>query len=145
MNKNLLLGISEVVRSFTVQIETIENKILRKLNVSEDLMAVAKYVDEFLPVDLNQVIVNLYSNKKTFEIKGFYQKYYNEKAIATFDVPLDWLFIDDIDQLLEAARPIFEKEKERASATRKVKEAFDNLMELEQAGKETITCLIRKG
>ena len=61
MNKNLLLGISETVRSFTVQIETIENKILRKLNVSEDLMAVAKYVDEFLPVDLNQVIVNLYN------------------------------------------------------------------------------------
>ena len=144
MNKNLLLAISEVVRSFTVQIETIENKILRKLNVSEDLTSVKKYVDEFLPVDLNQAIVNLYSNKKTFEIKGFYQKYYNEKDIVTFDVPLDWLFIDDIDQLLEAARPIFEKEKERSSATRKVKEAFDNLMELEQAGKETISNLIRK-
>lgn len=144
MNKDLLLGISETVRSFTVQVQAIENKILQKLNVSEDLTSIKKYVDEFLPVDLNQVISRLKNGEKTFEIKGFYQKYYKEKDIVTFDVPLDWLFIDDIDQLLEAARPIFEKEKERSSASRKVKEAFDNLMELEQAGKETISNLIRK-
>lgn len=135
MNKNLLLSIAETIKSFDRQVKAIENEILRKIDVGDGYTS--RYIEKFLPVDIAKVIEALENNGKTFTIQGKDGNYIWDRELLSLEIPLEWLFIDDIEDLKNAAKEIVDIEVARKEASKKVKEAVDNLMKLTQA-KENI-------
>lgn len=135
MNKNLLLSIAETIKSFDRQVKAIENEILRKIDVGDGYTS--RYIEKFLPVDIAKVIEALENNGKTFTIQGKDGNYIWDRELLSLEIPLEWLFIDDIEDLKNAAKEIVDIEVARKEASKKVKEAVDNLIELTRA-KENI-------
>ena len=135
MNKNLLLSIAETIKSFDRQIKAIENEILKKIDVGDGYTS--RYIEKFLPVDIAKVIEAIENNGKTFTIQGKDGNFIWDRELLSLEIPLEWLFIDDLEDLKNAAKEIVDIEVARKEASKKVKEAVDNLMELTRA-KENI-------
>lgn len=128
MNKNLLLSIVEIIKNFDQQIKSIEKEILSKIDISSDYEI--KHIEKFYPVDIKEVIEAVEENKEFFLVHGTFEGILGIKMV-TLKVPTEWLF-KSWEELKEEGNKVSEKEKARRAASKKVKEAFDNLMELEK-------------